>query len=49
VRLIAPAGTTSISTSLPERLVHLQECMAAADPRAAPVYRTVGSYPGYGC
>jgi len=35
------------STPLPERLLHLQERMAAGDPRAAVVYRTVGSYLGY--
>jgi len=48
-RLMAPAGIAIDSaTPLPERLVHLQERMAAADPRAALVYRTVGSYLGYG-
>ena len=48
-RLMAPAGIDiDASTSLPERLVHLQERMAAADPRAALVYRTIGSYLGYG-
>jgi len=48
-RLMAPAGIDiDGSTPLPERLVHLQERMAAADPRAALVYRTVGSYLGYG-
>ncbi len=48
-RLMAPAGIDiDASTSLPERLVHLQERMAAEDPRAALVYRTVGSYLGYG-
>jgi hypothetical protein len=46
---MAPAGIDiDDSTPLPERLVHLQERMAAADPRAALVYRTVGSYLGYG-
>ena len=46
---MAPAGIDiDASTSLPERLVHLQERMAAADPRAALVYRTIGSYLGYG-
>jgi predicted NBD/HSP70 family sugar kinase len=34
-------------TPLPERLVTLQERMAAGDPRAALVYRTVGRYLGY--
>ncbi len=48
-RLMAPAGIDiDASTSLPERLVHLQERMAAEDPRAALVYRTVGSHLGYG-
>ena len=48
-RLMVPAGIdVDGSTPLPERLVHLQERMAAADPRAALVYRTVGSYLGYG-
>jgi predicted NBD/HSP70 family sugar kinase len=48
-RLMAPAGfDIDASTSLPERLVHLQERMAAEDPRAALVYRTIGSYLGYG-
>ncbi len=35
------------SAPLPERLVHLQELMAAGDPRADRVYRTVGTYLGY--
>jgi len=47
-RLMASAGIDiDDTTPLPERLVHLQERMAAADPRAALVYRTVGSYLGY--
>jgi len=48
-RLMVPAGIEiDSSTPLPERLVHLQERMAADDPRAELVYRTVGSYLGYG-
>jgi len=48
-RLMGSAGIdVDGSTPLPERLVHLQDLMAAADPRAALVYRTVGSYLGYG-
>ncbi|MCJ7709695.1 MAG: ROK family protein [Chloroflexi bacterium] len=47
-RLMAPAGVdVDDLMPLPERLVHLQERMAAEDPRAALVYRTVGSYLGY--
>ncbi len=47
-RLMVPAGLeVDASTPLPERLVHLQERIAAADPRAELVYRTVGSYLGY--
>ena len=47
-RLMAPAGIdVDDLMPLPERLVHLQERMAAEDPRAALVYRTVGSYLGY--
>ena len=47
-RLMAPAGLdVDASTPLPERLVHLQERMAAEDPRAERVYRTVGTYLGY--
>jgi predicted NBD/HSP70 family sugar kinase len=47
-RLMASAGIdVDDTTPLPERLVHLQERMAAADPRAGLVYRTVGSYLGY--
>ena len=47
-RLMPPAGIgVDPSTPLPQRLVHLQELMAAEDPRAARVYRTVGTYLGY--
>jgi predicted NBD/HSP70 family sugar kinase len=34
--------------SLPERLVVLQQKMAAGDPAAAQVYETIGVYLGYG-
>ncbi|HEY5435923.1 MAG TPA: hypothetical protein VIK13_11880 [Candidatus Limnocylindrales bacterium] len=48
-RLMAPAGIEiDGSAPLPERLVRLQELMAAGDPRATLVYRTVGTYLGYG-
>jgi len=47
-RLMAAAGIeVDASSPLPERLVHLQELMAAGDPRAALVYRTVGTELGY--
>jgi predicted NBD/HSP70 family sugar kinase len=47
-RLMVTAGLDVDETgSLPERLVHLQERMAAGDPRADFVYRTVGTYLGY--
>ena len=47
-RLMATAGIdVDASAPLPERLVHLQERMAAGDARAALVYRTVGSYLGH--
>jgi predicted NBD/HSP70 family sugar kinase len=47
-RLLAPAGIVmDEATALPERLVHLQELMAAGDPRARPVYETIGCYLGY--
>jgi predicted NBD/HSP70 family sugar kinase len=47
-RLLGPAGIeASADLGLPERLVHLQELMAAGDPRALPVYETIGSYLGY--
>ena len=47
-RLLAPAGIEADSTSsLPERLVQLQELMAAGDERAARVYETIGTYLGY--
>lgn len=47
-RLLGPAGIeVDPETALPERLVHLQELMAAGDPRALPVYETIGCYLGY--
>ncbi len=47
-RLMGPAGIEiDTSTPLPERLVRLQELMAAGEPRAELVYRTVGTYLGY--
>lgn len=47
-RLMVTAGLeVDASTPPPERLVHLQARMAAADPRAELVYRTVGSHLGY--
>ena len=47
-RLLAPAGIEADpGTSLPERLVLLQQLMAAGDPRAARVYETIGTYLGY--
>ncbi len=47
-RLLGPAGIeVDADAALPERLVHLQELMAAGDPRAEPVYATIGAYLGY--
>ena len=47
-RLLGPAGIdVDPDAALPERLVHLQELMAAGDPRATPVYATIGTYLGY--
>lgn len=47
-RLLGPAGIdVDPAAALPERLVHLQELMAAGDPRARPVYETIGCYLGY--
>jgi len=48
-RLMAAAAiAVDESAALPERLVHLQELMAAGNPRADLVYRTVGTYFGHG-
>ncbi len=47
-RLLGPAGIeVDPSAALPERLVQLQDLMAAGDPRATPVYATIGTYLGY--
>ena len=47
-RLLAPAGIEAeAAMPLPERLVLLQQHMAAGDERAARVYETVGTYLGY--
>ena len=47
-RLMAAAGLhVDATASLPERLVHLQERMAAGDRRADLVYRSVGTELGY--
>jgi predicted NBD/HSP70 family sugar kinase len=48
-RLLEPAGLAADApAALPERLVYLQARMAEGDPRAADVYRTIGTYLGYG-
>ena len=47
-RLLAPAGiAVDPGAPLPQRLVRLQELMAAGDPRATDVYATIGTYLGY--
>jgi predicted NBD/HSP70 family sugar kinase len=47
-RLLPAAGIDFDPTStLPERLVLVQELMAAGDPRARLVYETIGTYLGY--
>jgi predicted NBD/HSP70 family sugar kinase len=47
-RLLGPAGiAVDQGSSLPERLVHVQELMAAGDERALRVYETLGTYLGY--
>jgi predicted NBD/HSP70 family sugar kinase len=47
-RLLGPAGIeVDASCPLPERLVHLQDRMAAGDGPAATVYETIGVYLGY--
>lgn len=47
-RLLGPAGIeVDPALTLPERLVVLQERMAAGDPCATPVYETIGAYLGY--
>ena len=48
-RLATAAGMEfGTAMPLPERLVRLQEKMAAGDPLAVQVYETVGTYLGYG-
>ncbi|MFH1475629.1 MAG: ROK family protein, partial [Chloroflexota bacterium] len=47
-RLLGEAGIeVDADAPLPQRLVHLQERMAAGDPSAAAVYATIGTYLGY--
>ncbi len=47
-RLLQPAGIeVADDVPLPERLKHLQALMAKGDPRALPVYETIGIYLGY--
>ncbi len=47
-RLLSPAGiVVDPDAPLPQQLVHLQGLMAANDPRATPVYATIGTYLGY--
>ncbi len=47
-RLLGPAGIdVDPGAPLPQRLVRLQELMAAGDPRASLVYATIGTYLGY--
>jgi predicted NBD/HSP70 family sugar kinase len=47
-RLLGPAGiAVDADAPLPQRLVHLQELMAAGDARAPLVYATIGTYLGY--
>jgi predicted NBD/HSP70 family sugar kinase len=47
-RLLSPAGIEADPASrLPERLVLLQNLMAAGDERAARIYETIGTYLGY--
>ncbi len=48
-RLLAPAGIAVEATMpLPEKLRHVQTLMAAGDDRAMGIYRTIGTYLGYG-
>ena len=47
-RLIEPAGIeVDPALGLPEKLKAVQKLMAAGDPRAVPIYETVGAYLGY--
>ncbi len=48
-KLLAPAGITVVAElPLPEKLKHVQQLMAAGDPRARMIYETIGTYLGYG-
>jgi len=48
-RLLAPAGIECpADMPLPEKLRQVQALMAAGDPRAEKIYRTIGVYLGYG-
>jgi predicted NBD/HSP70 family sugar kinase len=48
-RLLAPAGIEiEPKLPLPEKLQHVQKLMQAGDARAGKIYRTVGTYLGYG-
>jgi predicted NBD/HSP70 family sugar kinase len=48
-RLLPAAGIEAPpGMGLPERLKLVQSLMAAGDPRAARIYRTIGTYLGYG-
>src|SRR5207248_8465669 len=38
---------TSTGTTLPAKLAHVQELMAAGDYRARKIYQTIGTYLGY--
>jgi len=47
-RLLEPAGIeVDPKLGLPEKLKEVQKLMAAGDPRALPIYETVGAYLGY--
>lgn len=48
-RLVEPAGIDlPADLPLPEKLVAVQELMAAGDARAEKIYQTIGTYLGYG-
>ena len=48
-RLLSPAGLElPTALPLPEKLRHVQRLMAHGDERAATIYRTIGTYLGYG-
>ena len=47
-RLLAPAGIElEPGLPLPDKLKHVQALMAQGDPRARPIYQTIGTYLGY--